>query len=76
MKETISALVVIGLILGAIVFAADIYGRYVCSNYELLTGKETKWVSFDVCYVKAAEGWQRYDEYKFRSVASEGLKSK
>lgn len=52
-------------------FNAD--GSYQCSNYQDVTGKETKYFWFDSCYINTASGWQRYDEYKARIIASEGL---
>lgn len=52
---------------------ANIYGRYACENYARITGKETRYANFDECYVKTAQGFQRWDEYKARALASEGL---
>lgn len=56
-----------------IVVIADTGSRYKCSNYEKTTGKETKYLTLDSCYVKTQAGWQRWDEYTARSIASEGL---
>lgn len=50
------------------------YGKYQCNNYQEITGKKTKYASFDTCYVETVNGFQRWDEYKARSIASEGLK--
>lgn len=52
------------------------YSRYQCSNYERIAGKETRYANFDTCYVKTAQGFQRWDEYKLRAAASEGLRAK
>lgn len=67
---------VLAAILGFIFVIGHFYGQYTCGNYQKVTGKETKWVAFDDCYVKADAGWQRWDEYQKRAIASEGLKSK
>ena len=55
------------------IISAEMYGRYVCSNYEDMTAKQTNWVAFDSCYVLTDAGFQRWDEYKSRVTASEGL---
>lgn len=77
MRELLYALVGFVLVLAAIfapfVLIAEIASRYQCNNYEEATGKETKYLLLDSCYVKTDAGWQRWDEYKNRSIASEGL---
>ena len=60
-------------IFSLLIIPSEIYGRYVCSNYEDMTGKQTNWVAFDSCYVLTDDGFQRWDEYKSRVTASEGL---
>ena len=52
------------------------YMKYQCKNYARITGKETRYAEFDICYVETDRGFQRWDEYKARAVASEGLKAK
>jgi len=64
---TVSLLVIIALIVGA-----DRFISYTCGNYQDMTGKPTKYVFMDSCYVKTPSGWQRYDEYIARSVTNEG----
>lgn len=59
---------------GVFAIVVNEYTNYQCNNYQQLTGKETKYVQFDICYIKTDAGWQRYDEYKARAIASEGLK--
>lgn len=54
-------------------FAIDGMVRYQCGNYEKTTGKQTKYIFADACYIKTDDGWQRWDEYKARAIASEGL---
>ena len=40
----------------------DSYAEYRCENYEEITGRKSKWVFMDACYVKTSEGkWIRYD---------------
>ncbi len=61
----------VALLFTGIALAADAMGRYTCSNYTEITGKQTRWVTLDECYVKTTNGWQRWDEYKARATASE-----
>ena len=63
-------LIIIAVIVG------NEYNRYTCSNYEKITNKKTRYVNFDSCYVKTKQGYQQWDEYKSRIIASEGLKDK
>ncbi len=38
------------------------YEKWTCDNYEIVTGRESKWIDYDVCYVKTDSGkWIRYD---------------
>lgn len=62
-------------LLVAVVGVVDVMGRHTCSNFQEITGKQTKWVFFDTCYINHNQEWFRYDEYKARAIASEGLKS-
>lgn len=62
----------VGGIVG-IVIIGDYYASYQCSNYAEITGKETRYARFDVCYVKEGDTWMRWDEYKAYIVASKGL---
>lgn len=64
-----------GLLFGGLMLGANYWGSYQCENYEKVTGKATKWVFMDECYVQTNVGWQRWDEYKDRAIASEGLKA-
>lgn len=66
---------VLALCFGALVFVSDQYAQYQCENYTRATGKETRYLRFDSCYIKTDSGWQRWDEYKARATASEGLSS-
>ena len=54
-------------------FVSDRYLNYQCNNYQQLTGKTTRHVRLDACYIKTEKGFQRWDEYKIRAAASEGL---
>ena len=68
-------LLVIGLLFGGIMLGANYWESYKCGNYEKVTGKATKWIFMDECYVQTNAGWQRWDEYKDRAIASERLKA-
>jgi hypothetical protein len=62
----------VGLCVLAIILGLSEAGqRYSCNNYERVTGRETKWIFLDECYVKAAGGWERWDEYKYRAATNE-----
>lgn len=70
--EVISPVAVIAsLVLGLVIGAGEIYDRYQCGNYGEMTGKKTKWVALDACYIQTASGWQRWDEYKARATTNE-----
>ena len=47
-----------------------------CLNYSEVTGRATVYKHFDSCFVQTPQGYQRWDEYKNRAIASEGLKNK
>jgi hypothetical protein len=61
------------LCFGALFLVSDQYVQYQCGNYTRATGKETRYMRFDSCYINTESGWQRWDEYKMRAAASEGL---
>jgi hypothetical protein len=77
-KDFLKFLSALVLLLGGFFCAlgafAHYYGQYQCANYARITGKATQWAALDTCYIQTAEGWQRWDEYKIRATASEGLK--
>lgn len=64
----------VALGLAVLLTVCDLFARYKCRNFQAITGKATKYATLDSCYISTAEGWQRWDEYKARAVASEGLK--
>lgn len=73
--------VVIGLvfltvapIFAGIFVAVDFWVGYQCKSFGEVTEKETRYMNFDSCYVKTPSGWQRWDEYKVRAMASEAAK--
>ena len=76
--DVLDFLLVVGLPILALfaLFVAGLhfYGKYQCENYQEITGKKTQYASFDTCYIETGNGFQRWDEYKARSIASEGLK--
>ncbi len=63
----------IGLLILALVPVVAVKA-YQCGHYETMSGKQTSFEWFDGCYVKTDSGWQRWQEYKFRAAASEGLR--
>ncbi len=65
-------LIVVFVISGCVALS-DVTGRYQCRNYEIVTGKPTRWVLLDNCYIQTDKGWQHWEEYKLRAAASEGL---
>ena len=62
MKDVIVfSLLALSIIVGCFV-AANEYSKYLCSNYQKVTGVETTFVSFDACYIKGDSGrFERYD---------------
>jgi len=62
------------IVCGAILLCGNYHTAYQCKSYQEITQKETKYANFDSCYIKTTAGWQRWDEYKARAIASEGLK--
>lgn len=79
-EDIIGFVVVVLLVLGipfvALVLIGNEAERNACANYQKTTGKETRFFNFDQCYIKTEDGFQRWDEYKVRAAASEGLKAK
>ena len=63
----------IGMLVGGIMILGNVHGQYTCDTYQEITGKPTKYVNFDVCYIKTEAGWMRYPEYKARWTAHQGL---
>lgn len=70
LMSVVAPFLVLCLLLGGI---AEAYKRYQCGFYAEQTGRLTKWHALDACYIQTADGWQHWDEYKFRAIASEGL---
>lgn len=75
MQIIVSLILFLALFFGGILAIGDVWARYQCSNFKEITGKDTRYATLDICYIKTAEGWQRWDEYKARAAASEGLKA-
>ena len=64
--------IVLGLMLLA-VFVSDSWARYTCANFENVTGKNTRYVAFDVCYIKHDGEWMRYPDYQKTLIARDAL---
>ena len=73
MKSAIGfiATIIVGLLI--VFLGGNEYVRYQCNNFQRITGKTVRYAQFDACYVETPTGFQRWDEYKLRSAASEGL---
>ena len=65
----------VSAILVAAVVGVDQYGQYQCNNYQKLSGTETRYASFDACYVKNKGKFERWDSYKAKATAENGLSS-
>lgn len=44
-----------------------------CTIYREKTGRETKWIFLNECYVKTKYGWFTREEYRARITAGDGL---
>lgn len=54
--------VAIILVIVAILFVDNYIKQYQCSNYQDVTGRESKYLFMDSCYVKGDnDKWIRYD---------------
>lgn len=48
---------------------------YSCGKYSEATGRDTKWVFMDDCYIQAGGEWLQKDEYRAVVVARDGLRA-
>lgn len=64
-----------GLIGGATFTIADAFRQYDCNAYSEVTGRETRYVDFNTCYVRYGDEWYSLDEHKAIVIARENLKS-
>ena len=69
-----TAFIAAALLSGGIILGANYWQSYRCDNYEKVTGKATRWMFMDECYVQTEAGWLRWDEYRYRLSAREKLK--
>ena len=49
--------------------------KYSSDQYEKVTGRETKFVLLNECFINDGTNWLREDEYKAGLIAREGLQS-
>jgi hypothetical protein len=70
MKEDIK---IVGSIIGLVIFivivflvAGNMVNEYKCESYSRISGKETYYNNFDICYVEG----KRWDEYIASQTAS------
>lgn len=50
--------------------------RKACSDYQKITGRNTKYLKCSGCYIESNDEWFSEDEYKATIIAREGLRSK
>lgn len=62
------------LIVGVVAWGADMLQARSCGIYTEETGIETKYRSFDECYLKTSNGWMPWSEYKARATTREQSK--
>jgi len=68
--------IMLAVLLPATIVLFNAAGNYKCNSYAKQTGRETRWVFMDDCYINTDTGWQSRDEYIARSTASELLTTK
>ena len=61
-------------LIGALAWGADSLQSRSCAIYTEETGIETKYRSFDECYLKTPTGWMPWSEYKVRAMTQEQSK--
>lgn len=71
----IPTFILLAIIFAAFVFVANLWDRHRCDAYSETTGRETKYIHFDGCYINTSEEWLTKKEYLAVLVAREGLKS-
>lgn len=80
MKEIISVLfssiLFITTTTSVVMFSINYWESYICTKYEEATGRETKWIFMDNCYINTGKEWLRKDEYAAVIIAREGLQSR
>ena len=74
LKEFLLVIALPATVLSSIIFfVGEVHGSYQCNNYSDMTGKNVKYIIFDICYIETEDGWQRYDEYKSRNIGRDSL---
>lgn len=58
------------------IYGVEYHQRYMCESYQEVTGRKTKWVFMDTCYIKTETDWLTRKEYNSVLVAREGLQSR
>lgn len=54
--------------IGFLFVIANSHIKWQCSNYEEITGFESKYVNYDACYIKGSDGiFIRYDS-KYKTI--------
>lgn len=60
-KANVTFVAVCVVVIGLFIYGIDAYSEWQCDNYNELTGRDTKYINFDVCYVNVNDEWVRYD---------------
>ena len=59
-----STIVMVFVLTFVVYFPFTFHEQWVCSNFEDVTGRQTRYIRFDGCYVKNKQGeFIRYDRY-------------
>lgn len=67
------AVLLVVAVIAPTALSVNAYSSWRCDQYEEMTGRDTQFLWFDDCYIKASENWLRADEYTATITAREGL---
>ena len=71
MRELIVIAFGIAMSFAAVIGVFDILTQNQCSNYQEETGTQTRYRHLDSCYLKTAQGWMPWAEFKVRAMSRE-----
>ena len=74
MSEFFALIVMLVVVIGGLVWGLDTMQARSCGIYTEETGIETKYRSFDECYLKTPTGWMPWSEFKARAMTKEAAK--
>lgn len=64
------------VLVAVIMFGSWLVKEYKCSNYEDMTGMQTKYKIFDGCYVKTDQGWFLREQLRDIQASNTQVKEK